>query len=394
MVASRCAVLLRGADLYHQFKHILPENVIMEVTQFIFDSPSLNTERLKKAKGVVSQAFFCMSEKGHVCQWSSSSTFVGRGMELSGYKYVPASDPSCGPDTVYYAANAPAIKEDVDRLVDLGLDATANLYVHLINAPINERTLSQAALMQFIESFGFLRTRVAPTVLASFQGAPPITNPSMAPYVKANAKKFMDWTITNNRLPSNSKFLADVIGYLTPKSAGVGSIDIEFMLDGEPHSMKLGDKISVFLSDPERYLAREAVLSLYTFESPARLGFRWVPARNVRAISVSKLPQLLSESIVTPELMRYQSEDPSGEWPPLGSSRDFRVGADVGIWAIDHAAGLYTTSHATHVGEYADYSGWDISVRKENCFTPYHEGINESLNQHGITEKYGLGEGS
>jgi hypothetical protein len=160
------------------------------------------------------------------------------------------------------------------------------------------------------------------------------------------------------------------------------------MLDGTPHTYKTTDKITEFLTHPYHYMDGNELMPLYTRESPAKLGIRHVPARKTRGISVSKLGSILGESILIPALMTYQTEEPDS-YRPLGTSRDFRLGSEIGVWTYDHAGGCFASSNSGYMAELADYSSWDVSVQRDNCFVPFANGIISALNDAGVSTTYG-----
>jgi hypothetical protein len=392
MASTRFLVLARGASFYHNYRHILTPELIHELTMFIFDDPYKNMLKVKSAKSVITQAMFCISSTGKVCVWHKAGDWVGTGMKLVGYDWMDANDIHCKPDYVYYGANKERIQKDVDSLVELGLVHLANMFKYMIDAPLVDINHRRASLLQFIESYAILRSRIKPSILNQYTNSLPYPNPTMEPYVYRSGRKIANWAITNNRLPSNEQFLNRILSFLTPKSSGVNGIKMNFMLDGEPHSLNLNDKITVFLANPLKYLNKDGLLPLYTVDSPAKFGIRQVPARPTRGISIAKLGGVLSEAVFVPVLADYETENPVREqWLPLGTSKDFRLGSESGVWAIDHAAGLFVTSNYGWVGEYADYSTWDASTRKQ-AFKPFADGIIDALNEHGVVTKYGVGD--
>jgi hypothetical protein len=164
---------------------------------------------------------------------------------------------------------------------------------------------------------------------------------------------------------------------------------VNYVFNGEKRSFKANDKITLFYSNPKRFLSRESGFELSSRSNPGRTGRRDVPGRQGRVIYITRLGSFLSETVVTPHLGDYQTEQPE-IITPLGTTNDFRTGNETGITIVDAAPQLFCTGNSQYIVETADYSNWDLSVRSENVFLPYHTGIQDGLAEVGFDERYGV----
>jgi len=155
-------------------------------------------------------------------------------------------------------------------------------------------------------------------------------------------------------------------------------VAFEIVVKDKSVEIKARDKTTVFLTDPDKYMTREALLKALTEELPGNVIERFVPGRGVRQVFMMPLPYYIWETWLGLMVRWWQSQE-----------KVFTLTDEQGRFLADHTKGVAESSQYESIIVGVDYSSYDQTEKFKNVRALLLEYVCEWLDLHDYDYKIG-----
>jgi hypothetical protein len=397
---KRFLVLLNLFGLWQDFADILNEGVMIQVATYLFANPDLHSSNLKSMTSILKQSAFCLSKAGVIPVWYGNAIEAHRPY-LEGYSdgFIE------GADEAYWSFVRSKAVEDADHLRKAGLGLLADEWIILLSAEASRTNIRKATMYESLTAMtGFSRSEILESH-AQQVGVEDIGKdfvPAFKENLQLEWKAALDWGKRNNKIPDYNTFVAQVVSFLTSRSAGGDKTEISVKVkdfggvrvskdeSGEGVIRhRFTDKTMNFFSNPERYLDPDQVRAGYTELQPGGVGLRRVAgSRQTRAIFMRRLAHYLHEAPIAVVGMDHQQSNTKDDHP-LGTPNDFTLGTEKGVILFDHWSGFLGTTQSLVYIDGADFSSFDATQHEANVRKWIREAVIDKLRALGFVDKWG-----
>jgi hypothetical protein len=386
--------VLLALNAYHwhvQFSSMLDPRVLVEIFEYLFQSPFSNTKKLKSAIGNHRKAAFSKTTSGNAIFYGpyQPNTRI-QDMEMPVYRSI-AGWPT---DEEYAHVQSPYLIENLGVMHDMHLPLTAKLLVSLQGAPLNDENIRVLVLLFGVEGLtGFTRGYAPEAHTQQFATDPKNGTLGFIPYLEANWDAFIKWAYNSGSIPNYEEHVARLHSIMTGNSAGGAKVTVTIpspivhtslrAQSSTPNQIRFTgtSKRMIFMAKGAALLTKEALSKPYKAEfdeegryvpgSAATCGTREVPAgRHPRAIMMMTIEKYIGESAFGLLLMEWQQD----------VMKDFTVAESYGVVPIDHSSCAKASGEPDLMLDDDDFTAFD-AYQKENTRKPSRIAVRKAFNE-------------
>jgi hypothetical protein len=365
---------------------------MMELTQFLFADPWINTKKLKSSTTILQQSAFALSSSGRYPRFRALPRTPWP--TFHGADTAELTDPW---DTVYWEFARSAAAEGRRELEDLGLVQYATMLNGLVSASFSHHNIRRLMLVKMWShvggySRGNAEVQIAEQMEAAQHRLPEDQGTDTHPYAEKLTSEYSQMfkrIHAEGRILSANEWYVVIPSLLTSKSAGGGKVTVKFDIGVVPGLRSEGleinftDKRMNFLhGGAAAFMTPDAVAQTYTRATggiPAKIGKREVTGgKDVRPIYMEKLAKHLAAGTF---VLGWADDHERVDGLMMGGANDFTVGKETGNIFIDHFMGMAFSSMRDVLVIARDYKLFDQHQHHDNMRVYALRGMNRAFNE-------------